>query len=77
VKVVLWLLLLFLVFFVQHQVSVTGNQVFHVYESVLVNALYKERSKSVVGNIFVLVACIPIGYVFTSMAMTPMARAKE
>jgi phytol kinase len=32
------------------------------------NALYKRRTKSPVGNVFMLIVCIVIAYVFTSMA---------
>jgi phytol kinase len=35
------------------------------------NALYKKRTKNPVGNIFMLMVCIPIGYYFTSIAMVP------
>ncbi len=36
------------------------------------NALYKKRTKSPVGNIFMLVVCVVIGYYFSSLAITPI-----
>jgi phytol kinase len=36
------------------------------------NALYKKRTKSPVGNIFMLMVCIPIGYYFASVALVPI-----
>ncbi len=36
------------------------------------NALYKKRTKSPVGNVFMLIVCIFIGYYFASMAIKPI-----
>ncbi|UCC57774.1 MAG: hypothetical protein JSW14_05205 [Candidatus Bathyarchaeum sp.] len=34
------------------------------------NTLYRKRSKSSIGNIFMLMVCIPIGYYFVSISVT-------
>ena len=39
---------------------------------VIRNALYKKRTKSPVGNVFMLIVCIVIGYLFTSLAHNPI-----
>lgn len=36
------------------------------------NALYKKRTKSPVGNVFMLIVCVIIGYVFASLAHNPI-----
>lgn len=36
------------------------------------NALYKKKTKSPVGNVFMLVVCILIGYYFASVAINPI-----
>ncbi len=36
------------------------------------NALYRKRTKSPVGNIFMLVVCVIIGYFFAGMAIKPI-----
>jgi phytol kinase len=36
------------------------------------NALYKERTKSLVGNVFMFIVCIFIGYYFASVARKPI-----
>lgn len=36
------------------------------------NALYKKRTKRPVGNVFMLIVCIPIGYYFASIAVVPI-----
>ena len=36
------------------------------------NALYKKRTKSPIGNIFMLIVCLVIGYFFTSIAVNPI-----
>ncbi len=36
------------------------------------NALYKKRTKSPVGNIFMLIVCVIIGYFFASVAAKPI-----
>lgn len=36
------------------------------------NALYKKRTKSPIGNIFMLIVCIIIGYYFASIAVNPI-----
>ena len=36
------------------------------------NALYKKRSKKPIGNIFMLIVCVVIGYYFASIAATPI-----
>lgn len=36
------------------------------------NALYKRRSKKPVGNVFMLIVCVLIGYYFASLAINPI-----
>ena len=36
------------------------------------NALYKERSKKPIGNVFMLIVCVVIGYYFASIAVNPI-----
>ena len=36
------------------------------------NALYKKRTKSPVGNVFMLIVCVMIGYYFASIAVNPI-----
>lgn len=36
------------------------------------NALYRKRTKSPVGNVFMLEVCLLIGYTFASMAVHPI-----
>jgi dolichol kinase len=36
------------------------------------NALYKKRSKKPIGNVFMLIVCLVIGYCFTSIAVNPI-----
>jgi phytol kinase len=36
------------------------------------NALYKRRTKSPVGNVFMLIVCLVIGYVYTTLAIHPI-----
>jgi phytol kinase len=36
------------------------------------NILYKKRTKSPIGNVFMLIVCIFIGYYFASVAIKPI-----
>ena len=36
------------------------------------NALYKKRSKKPIGNVFMLIVCVVIGYYFTSITANPI-----